>query len=87
MHVILMTGSLGNSLTLMVLGKSRRLYNHCTPLLCSLAVGNLLGCLTSLPVISHNALTATTLTSTFTCKLLSLELHALFGISFGQSMF
>ena len=79
-------GTVGNSLTLVVVGRTRRLYNHCTPLLSSLAVANLLGCVSSLPVISHNALTssqANIFTSALTCKLLSMELHALFGISFG----
>ena len=51
------SGTVGNSLALVVLGRTRRLYNHCTPLLSSLAVGNLLGCVSSLPLISHNALT------------------------------
>ena len=32
-------GTLGNGLTVVVLARTRRLYNHCTPLLMSLAVG------------------------------------------------
>ena len=34
-------GTLGNGLTVVVLARTRRLYNHCTPLLMSLAVGEM----------------------------------------------
>ena len=44
--------------------------------------GNLVGCLTSLPVVAHNALLDTLLSPGVLCKLLSMELHALFGVSF-----
>ena len=33
------SGSLGNILTIVVIGRTRRLYNHCTPFLLSLAIG------------------------------------------------
>ena len=41
-----------------------------------------MGCLTSLPVVAHNALLDTLLSPGVLCKLLSMELHALFGVSF-----
>ena len=37
-------GTLGNGLTVVVLARTRRLYNHCTPLLMSLAVGEMTPC-------------------------------------------
>lgn len=80
--VVSFLGTIGNSLTLVVLARTKRLYNHCTPFLFSLAVGNLCGCVTSLPVVSHNALLGTMLKSRILCRLMSMELHALFGISF-----
>jgi len=80
--VLSVLGTVGNGLTLIVLTRTKRLYNHCTPFLISLAVGNLLGCMTSLPLVSFNALYHSTLHSRFWCKLVSMELHALFGISF-----
>ena len=32
--VLALLGTVGNSLTLVVIGRTRRLYNHCTPFLC-----------------------------------------------------
>jgi hypothetical protein len=32
-------GTVGNGLTILVIGRTRRLYNHCTPFLLSLAIG------------------------------------------------
>ena len=39
--IITIPGTLGNGLTVVVLARTRRLYNHCTPLLMSLAVGEM----------------------------------------------
>ena len=46
-----------------------------------------MGCLTSLPVVAHNALLDTLLSPGVLCKLLSMELHALFGVSFCRIFF
>ena len=34
-----LSGTFGNILTLLVMGKTKHLFNHCTPLLLNLAVG------------------------------------------------
>ena len=39
--MVTIPGTLGNGLTVVVLARTRRLYNHCTPLLMSLAVGEM----------------------------------------------
>ena len=40
--------------------------------------------MTSLPVVAHNAIVGKHVFTLFTCKVLSMELHALFGVSFGK---
>jgi len=81
-------GSVGNLYTVVVIGRTRWLYNHCTPFLLSLAIGNLLCCLTTIPIVSYTALTFKPEDypiggHIMACKLLSLELHTLFGVSYG----
>ena len=44
-------GTLGNTLTVLVIWKTRRLHNHCTTFLLNLALSNLLCCATSMPVM------------------------------------
>ena len=78
-----LTGTFGNGLTVVVIHRTRRLHNHCTPLLLNLAIGNLLCCTTSMPVMAHQALIQSPINfPILVCKLLSLELHSLFGVSF-----
>ena len=76
-------GTLGNTLTVLVIWKTRRLHNHCTTFLLNLATSNLLCCATSMPVMAHQALIRSPIKfPILVCKLLSLELHSLFGVSF-----
>ena len=53
----------------------------------STIAGNLVCCLTSMPVVAYNAYNGSSFLSTFSCKIFSLELHALHSNSLGKGAF
>ena len=40
-NIFIIPGTVGNILTILVIGKTKHLFNHCTPLLLNLAMGKI----------------------------------------------
>ena len=72
-------GTFGNLLTIIVMVKTRRLHNFCTPFLINLSVCDALMTVFILPVLGFNGVLGKSYFPVFLCKVVSIVFHVIIG--------